>query len=693
MMTTNEVQRGAPVRSSTAPDVLRTRNRKRDDAIRKKVEQELARKKTGRRQSGSSTPRRIKSGTVSSLRPAPAIIILESSRIVQAAQLMAAKRTDAVLVVTQAGSLVGILTDKDIAYRVVAPGLDVRTTTVASVMTKEPISVYDKGNRNDALSIMVSRRFRHLPVITDSKGPEDDDDEEEDPTFEPGSSTSVVGLLDITKCVFERLDDLERKVNEDENIISAMEALERRGTMMADQVGLMRTQHGCPDVGSVLSQLEVEHMDHIVPEIPFKATVRDAAKAMKENNQTAVLVKSGEADDRIGGICTTKDIVLRVIAASLDPSTTSVVRVMTPHPDAVTVETSVLEALKKLHSGHYLHLPVVDGSTPVGLVDMMTLTISMLTYLASKDKDTAAGAAAQAESGPMWNHFWNSTFAGGSNLESESDRLSAASDSITGSGLSYPPAPAPTERTQSSFLGRRQSSMYGLESPQGHQQYRSHDEMSHGAGSTLHTRSVVDDGQFAFKLRDGRTGKVYRIVSRVDSLPELISKVHEKCGSDALEMTGSGESNRLNYLDDEGDVISISTDRDLEEAVDMARAAGWKRLMIFLGDLPPSAATGGAMNSSFSRSAAAIDVDDSVSSVSASSSPLVRRRTMQHSSASEVGVGERAMVVRDENAVAAPRREESEVIRFLRDAPLPINVAISGSIILVLGIVFVKMIK
>ncbi|KAJ3157450.1 hypothetical protein HDU86_003342 [Geranomyces michiganensis] len=690
MMTTNEAQRGVPVRSSTAPDVLRTRNRKRDDAIRKKVEQELARKKTGRRQSGSSTPRRIKSGTVSSLRPAPAIIILESSRIVQAAQLMAAKRTDAVLVVTQAGSLVGILTDKDIAYRVVAPGLDVRTTTVASVMTKEPISVYDKGNRNDALSIMVSRRFRHLPVITDSKGLEDDDDEDEDPSFEPGSSTSVVGLLDITKCVFERLDDLERKVNEDENIISAMEALERRGSMAADQVGLMRTQHGCPDVGSVLSQLEVEHMDHIVPEIPFKATVRDAAKAMKENNQTAVLVKSGEADDRIGGICTTKDIVLRVIAASLDPSTTSVVRVMTPHPDAVTVETSVLEALKKLHSGHYLHLPVVDGSTPVGLVDMMTLTISMLTYLASKDKDTAAGAAAQAESGPMWNHFWNSTFAG-SNLESESDQLSAASDSITGSGLSYPPAPAPTERTQSSFVGRRQSSMYGLESQSHHQQYRAHDEMSHGAGSTLHTRSVVDDGQFAFKLRDGRTGKVYRIVSRVDSLSELIVKVHEKCGPDALDVTGSAES-KLNYLDDEGDVISISSDRDLEEAVDMARAAGWKRLMIFLGDLPPPAAPG--LNNSFSRSAATIDVDDSVSSVSASSSPLVRRRTFHQSTASDITAGDRAMVLRDENVVAAPaRREESEVIRFLRDAPLPINVAISGSIILVLGIVFVKMIK
>jgi hypothetical protein len=40
-----------------------------------------------------------------------------------------------------------------------------------------------------------------------------------------------------------------------------------------------------------------------------------------------------------------------------------------------------LVALRKLKDGHYLHLPVVEDGTTVGLVDVMTLTISMLTYL------------------------------------------------------------------------------------------------------------------------------------------------------------------------------------------------------------------------------------------------------------------------------------------------------------------------
>lgn len=99
-----------------------------------------------------------------------------------------------------------------------------------------------------------------------------------------------------------------------------------------DQVSSVKTSHGCPDVGSVIDQ--TGSVD-IVPEVSFRASVRDAAKMMKERHHTAVLVVSSSgadgADDKLGGIFTTKDVVLRVIAAGLDPTTTSVVRVMTPH--------------------------------------------------------------------------------------------------------------------------------------------------------------------------------------------------------------------------------------------------------------------------------------------------------------------------------------------------------------------------
>lgn len=86
-----------------------------------------------------------------------------------------------------------------------------------------------------------------------------------------------------------------------------------------------------------------------------RTTVRDAAKLMKEYKTTAVCVmenQSGQpgATPKIAGIFTSKDVVLRVIAAGLDSARCSVVRVMTPHPDVASPTMSVQDALKKMHS-------------------------------------------------------------------------------------------------------------------------------------------------------------------------------------------------------------------------------------------------------------------------------------------------------------------------------------------------------
>lgn len=89
-----------------------------------------------------------------------------------------------------------------------------------------------------------------------------------------------------------------------------------------------------------------------------RMTVRDAAKLMKENRTTAVCVMEGgtntsggpaQAPPKIAGIFTSKDVVLRVIAAGLDPARCSVVRVMTPHPDTAPPTMTIHDALKKMH--------------------------------------------------------------------------------------------------------------------------------------------------------------------------------------------------------------------------------------------------------------------------------------------------------------------------------------------------------
>lgn len=89
-----------------------------------------------------------------------------------------------------------------------------------------------------------------------------------------------------------------------------------------------------------------------------KTTVRDVAKLMKERRTTAVCVLEGNMPStpgtgpapRIAGIFTSKDVVLRVIAAGLDAGRCSVIRVMTPHPDTAPPTMTIHDALKKMHS-------------------------------------------------------------------------------------------------------------------------------------------------------------------------------------------------------------------------------------------------------------------------------------------------------------------------------------------------------
>ncbi len=86
----------------------------------------------------------------------------------RAARLMASKNVGAVMVV-EGACLVGIFTERDISFRVVARGLDPRTTRIADVMTPAPETVDPDQPFGYALLRMHERGIRHLPVIKDGK--------------------------------------------------------------------------------------------------------------------------------------------------------------------------------------------------------------------------------------------------------------------------------------------------------------------------------------------------------------------------------------------------------------------------------------------------------------------------------------------------------------------------------------------
>lgn len=85
-----------------------------------------------------------------------------------AAELMAEKKVSAVMVV-QDEHLVGIFTERDAVYRVIAKGRDPRTTRLAEVMTPDPSTVAPDESFGYAMLMMHERGFRHAPVVENGR--------------------------------------------------------------------------------------------------------------------------------------------------------------------------------------------------------------------------------------------------------------------------------------------------------------------------------------------------------------------------------------------------------------------------------------------------------------------------------------------------------------------------------------------
>jgi CBS domain-containing protein len=86
----------------------------------------------------------------------------------KAAKMMASKKVGAVLVVED-NRLLGIFTERDALFRVIACGLEPSTTHLSEVMTPQPRTITPEKSFGHAMLLMHENGFRHLPVVEGGK--------------------------------------------------------------------------------------------------------------------------------------------------------------------------------------------------------------------------------------------------------------------------------------------------------------------------------------------------------------------------------------------------------------------------------------------------------------------------------------------------------------------------------------------
>jgi CBS domain-containing protein len=88
--------------------------------------------------------------------------------VTECARKMMAEKIGA-LIVMDGERLIGIFTERDALNKVLAGGLEPGSTKVAAVMTKDPYCIQPTTTVGDAMELVTTRRFRHLPVVKNGK--------------------------------------------------------------------------------------------------------------------------------------------------------------------------------------------------------------------------------------------------------------------------------------------------------------------------------------------------------------------------------------------------------------------------------------------------------------------------------------------------------------------------------------------
>ena len=123
--------------------------------------------------------------------------ISPDARVIEALKVMAEKDVGALMVMDR-GSLVGIISERDYARKVILLGKSSHDISVREIMTSKVVTVQPGQTVEECMELMTTRRVRHLPVTDGER---------------------LVGVLSIGDLVKEVIAEQEQTIKQLESYI------------------------------------------------------------------------------------------------------------------------------------------------------------------------------------------------------------------------------------------------------------------------------------------------------------------------------------------------------------------------------------------------------------------------------------------------------------------------------------------
>ena len=128
------------------------------------------------------------------------VSVVPDSTVLEAIILMADKAIGSLMVMDD-DELLGIVTERDYARKVIIKGRSSKSTRVSEIMTTDVFTTSSAKSVNDCMSLMTEKRIRHLPVLEDNR---------------------VIGMISIGDLVQAIISDQKEEIEQLENYISGM---------------------------------------------------------------------------------------------------------------------------------------------------------------------------------------------------------------------------------------------------------------------------------------------------------------------------------------------------------------------------------------------------------------------------------------------------------------------------------------